>query len=129
MKVSFNNLSLYGNCKYYQGQKAHISNHISEDSKFSTTTELVKYSAVPFCAKPDSTMLLAQSDKLLCAYSRKPMLSPYTFRSIVPKLAKKTNAQSAINYLKEYREYMPTVETEIFDMFEEYGASGKKTFQ
>ena len=129
MKVSFNNLSLYGNCKYYQGQKAHISNQISEDSKFSTTTEPVKYFAVQFCAKPDSTMLLAQSDKLLCAYSRKPMLSPYTFRSIVPKLAKKTNAQSAINYLKEYREYMPTVETEIFDMFEEYGASGKKTFQ
>lgn len=94
-----------------------------------TSPSLACPKQISFYAKPDSTMLIAQSNKLLCAYSRKPMISPYTLRSIFAKLSKKTNAQSAINFLNEYREYMPEVETEIFDMFEEYGASGKKTFQ
>ena len=49
--------------------------------------------------------------------------------TIVAKLAKKSTAQSAINFLREYQYYMPKVETEIFDMLEEYGASGKRTFQ
>ncbi len=84
---------------------------------------------ITFKAKPDSVMLLSQADKLYCAYSRSKMLSPYTFRAICSKLSKKPNAQSAINFLKEYREYMPKVETEIFDMLEEYGVSGKKTLQ
>jgi len=82
-----------------------------------------------FQAKPDSVMLLAQTDKLRCAYSGEKMLSPYMFRSICAKLSKKNNAQSAINFLKEYQEYMPTVETEIFDMFTEYSNGGKKTLQ
>ena len=82
-----------------------------------------------FRARPDAVMLISQSDKFLCAYSRKPMISPYELRTIFAKLLKKPNAQSAVNFLKEYRDYMPEVETEIFDMFEGYGAKGKKTFQ
>ena len=128
MKILFNNLSLYGNYANYQKPKKQVHNE-SENIYLTLSCDKINISAVPFCAKPDSTMLLSQSDKLLCAYSRKPMLSPYTLRSIFAKLAKKTNAQSAINFLKEFRDYMPPVETEIFDMFEESGASGKKTFQ
>ncbi len=129
MKVFFNNLSLYDN--YTHHQRKNIQAH-KEDTGYNKPNSILGttgISTVSFCAKPDSTMLLAQSDKLLCAYSRKPMLSPYVLRSIFAKLAKKTNAQSAINFLKEYREYMPTVETEIFDMFEEYKPTGKTTFQ
>lgn len=128
MKVLFNNLSLYNAVTNYRGQKRQTT-EISENDKPVSLYETTGLYNVSFCAKPDSTMLLSQSNKLLCAYSRKPMLSPYFLRSVFAKLSKKTNAQSAINLLKEYREYMPPVETEIFDMFEEYGANGKKTFQ
>lgn len=116
-----------------------ISNHIEvrgkkhQQSQSGVREQSFLLNSVPcdvmFRAKPDSTMLLAQSNKLLCAYSRKPMLPLYTFRMICSKLTKKTTAQAAINFLREYRDYMPEVETEIFDMFEEYGATGKKDFQ
>lgn len=128
MKVLFNNISISGNYTQYQRTKAQTNKNPESTEPVSVPVP-ASCAAVYFCAKPDSTMLLAQSDKLLCAYSRKQMLSPYIFRAICSKLAKKTNAQSAMNFLKQYREYMPEVETEIFDMFEEYGISGKKTFQ
>ena len=128
MKILFNNLPLYDNYTHQQRKNTQVHKN-SENNKPDSILGTTGVSSVYFCARPDSTMLLAQSDKLLCAYSRKPMLSPYVLRSIFAKLAKKTNAQSAINFLKEYREYMPSVETEIFDMFEEYKPSGKTTFQ
>ncbi len=130
MKILFNaaiSANIGGNLYKYNGVRRNdVCLNNSQANNFEPIN-CVKYMA--FRAKPDSVMLLSQSDKLLCAYSRKKMISPYALRTIFAKLAKKTNAQSAVNFLREYREYMPAVETEVFDMFEEYGACGKKTFQ
>lgn len=131
MKITFcpvvQHSSIMAAPKQIQQRHTYCANN--ENGSETVSVPAANYYPVSFHAKPDSTMLLAQSDKLLCAYSRRPMLSLYKFRTICAKLSKKTNAQSAINFLKEYRDYMPAVETEIFDMFEEYGARGKTTFQ
>jgi len=127
MKVFFNHLPNTG--RYCLGTKPTVK---QQQSTIYNQTNFVPSSSaysLAFMARPDSTMLLAQADKLLCAYSRRPMLSPYKFRSLSAKLDKKPTAQAAINFLKEYREYMPQVETEVFSLFEEYDAKGKKNFQ
>lgn len=127
MKVFFNHLPQTD--RYWKGSKPTVKTQQSVVCNQSNVMPSSSAYPIVFAARPDSTMLLAQSDKLLCAYSRKPMLSPYKYRSIVSKLTKKTNAQSAINFLREYKYYMPEVETEIFDMFEQQSDSGKMNFQ
>ena len=86
------------------------------------------YHPINFIAKPDASFIMAQTGNL-CAYSRKTMLLSYDLRTIYAKLAKKTNAQSAINFLYEYEYYMPDVETEIFGFLQENSDGGKRTFQ
>lgn len=86
------------------------------------------YQPISFKAKPDASFIMAQTGNL-CAYSRRPMLLSYDLRTIYAKLAKKTNAQSAINFLYEYEQYMPEVEVEVFDFLQDNSDGGKKTFQ
>ena len=131
MKISFGTIPLTNN---YMGLRTNRQHKAYNENKCGTDfaaapMPAVVYSSVMFRAQANSTMLLSQADKLRCAYSRKPMISPYKLRTIFAKLGKKNTAQSAINFLKEYRDYMLDVETKVFDMFEEYGASGQINFQ
>lgn len=130
MKISFNTV-LPNNGQVYVKLKQRQTNVAKncDQQTSEVSLPLAGFYYNTFRAKPDPNLLLSQSDKLLCAYSRKPMLSPYTMRSIFAKLSKKSTAQSAVNFLKEHKKYMLDVETRIFDMFEQYGASGQTNFQ
>lgn len=82
-----------------------------------------------FTAKPDASFMMAHYHKRLCAYTRKPMLLSYDLRGIYAKLSKKQNAQSAVNFLCQYENYMPDVEVQVFDFFKKFAGGGKQTFQ
>lgn len=129
MKISFGAVPLvngYAGLNTKQHKSYNQSNCIDSQAVLPSAAA---YSSVIFHARANSDILLSQTDKLRCAYSRKPMISPYKLRTIFAKLGKKTTAQSAINFLKEYKNYMLDVETKVFDMFEKYGASGQVNFQ
>lgn len=120
------------NINYYQSKKTANTQVRNNSHNMYDVLTVAAYPMINFKAKAVSTdisLLLTQADKLLCAYSRRPMISPFKWRTIMAKLSKKTTAQSSINFLKEYRKYMLDVETKIFDMFEQYGASGQTNFQ
>ena len=129
MKISFNTVipGYVGLTSAKQQNNKPVNNYNREYSTAISPTVGFYYNT--FRAKTDPNILLTQSDKLLCAYSRKQMISPYAIRSIFAKLSKKTTAQSAINFLKEYKKYMLDIETRIFDMFEKYGVRGQINFQ
>ncbi len=131
MKISFSTIPSINNC---MGLRTNRQHKVYNENKCGTDFAAMlipaaAYNSVMFRAQANSTMLLSQTDRLRCAYSRKPMISPYKLRTIFAKLGKKNTAQSAINFLKGYRDYMLDVETKVFDVFEEYGASGQINFQ
>ena len=131
MKISFNTVTPLNGYVGLTSTKQQQNNLVSNSNRDYKTGMLpaAGFYYNTFRAKTDPNVLLTQSDKLLCAYSRKQMISPYALRSIFAKLSKKTTAQSAINFLKEYKKYMLDVETRIFDMFEGYGAIGQINFR
>ena len=90
---------------------------------------LANFANVSFGMNSSMKFLLANTNKLRCAYSGRAMISPYEIRTIYSKLAKRPNAQSAINLLIHYEDYMHDVESQVFDMFKESPHKGKRTFQ
>lgn len=90
---------------------------------------LVNFPNISFRMNADMRFLLDNADKLCCAYSRREMISPYAVRGIYSKLAKRPNAQSAINLLVHYEDYMHDIEAMIFDLFKDSSHKGKKDFQ
>ena len=63
---------------------------------------LANFANVSFGMNSSMKFLLANTNKLRCAYSGRAMISPYEIRTIYSKLAKRPNAQSAINLLIHY---------------------------
>lgn len=107
----------------------HIStkqNNINAEGKNSKEIPSLCYRPI-FKANYDANFIISQTGNL-CAYSRKPMLTNYELRSIYAKLIKKTNSQSAVNFLNEYTQYMQDVELEVFDFLKKYTEGGKKNF-
>lgn len=76
----------------------------------------INYNNLSFTAKSDARILLEHAEDLVCAYSGKKMLSPYTIREIYSKLRKKQNAQASIVFLQNYENYMHKAEKEVFDI-------------
>lgn len=127
MKVSLNPVlgtNHFGNI--YKGEN--VRQQSSEDccAKFDGLSS--KCYMPVFTAKPDASFILAHTPNI-CAYSRKPLLLSYDLRGINAKLSKKNNAQSAVNFLSRYEEYMLDVEFQVFDFFKKYAGGGKQTFQ
>lgn len=126
MKISFNqNLFSYS---LISEKKLKNTDNSAKTSDFKKVS-YQNFSDITFKMRPDMIFLLNQTDKLLCAYSRRPMISPYEIRSIYAKLAKKPNAQSAINLLQQYENYMHNTEAVVFDYFKTYPNKGKKNFK
>ena len=96
------------------------------------TTVLPNYaqviSNVSFGMNPHMEFLLNQSERLKCAYTGKIMLPPNEFKMICQKLLKRPNAQSAINLLQGYQQYMLDVEGIIFDILSEASHKNKRGF-
>lgn len=90
---------------------------------------LASFHNVSFGMNSDMRFLLSKTDKLRCAYSRREMISPFEIRTIYAKLAKRPNAQSAINFLTQYEGYMHEIEGCVFDLFKEVQHKGKRDFQ
>jgi len=88
---------------------------------------------ISFGMNSDAKFLLNQTDRLLCAYSGKEMISPQLAKKITDKLAKTPNLQSAVNYLFQYQDkYMHDIESQVFDIFNDREIRkyyGNKTFQ
>lgn len=90
---------------------------------------LVNFSNVSFKMNADAGFLLSQSRRLKCAYSGRDMIPLAEAKNIYAKLLKRPNAQSAINFLVHYSNYMHDVEGYIFDLFQDASHKGKKDFQ
>lgn len=136
MKITFNHA--YGQINNYtnlnkkvseqRGQNHSVETSVPEDIA-SSSLSLAHFPNITFRMNQDMKFLLAQSDKLKCAYSRMPMISPNEAKTICQKLTKRPNAQSAVNYLEHCEKYMHSIEAKIFDIFKETPKKGKKTFQ
>lgn len=77
----------------------------------------------------DMKFLLGQAHKLKCAYSGLPMISSEESMVIYDKLAKRPNAQSAVNFLQQYAKIMHSVESSVFDALQESKYKNKRDFQ
>ena len=132
MKVTLNqtNLNIYSpltrkNRNYY------VKSSAPKNVEYSTLPNYnlaMVPSNVSFKANPSMEFLLAQSERLRCAYSGKIMLSPSEFKTISQKLLKRPNAQSAINLLQSYEVYMHDIESIIFDILKEASHKNKRGF-
>jgi len=93
----------------------------------------VNFSNISFGMEPGARFLLDHTDRLICAYSGREMISPKLAKKITDKLAKTPNVQSAVNYLFQYQDkYMHPIESEIFDIFNDKNIKkyyGNKTFK
>ena len=87
------------------------------------------YTNLSFRANHDATFLLNQAHRFRCAYSGRPMLSPTIANGIYQKLAKRPNAQSALNLLQNYEGFMLDIESVVFDIIKEASYKGKRDFQ
>lgn len=87
------------------------------------------YSNISFGMDPHISFLLNQSKNFKCAYSGMPMISPFEARTIYQKLAKRPNAQSAINFLQQYGKYMHDIESKVFGLFDDSAHKNKRNFQ
>lgn len=130
MKVLFNQtIQNFNNYKYNKNS----NNFGLRSKKIESIQGLqdypISYSNVSFGANLDMKFLLNQSEKLRCAYSGKIMLSPNEFKSVSQKLLKRPNAQSAINLLQNYEQYMDDIESIIFDILKEASHKNKRNFK
>ncbi len=90
---------------------------------------LVNFPNVSFKMNADAGFLLSQSRRLKCAYSGRDMIPLAEAKNIYAKLLKRPNAQSAINFLVHYSNYMHDIEGYIFDVFQDAPHKGKRDFQ
>ncbi len=101
----------------------------TEKSLPASNLSLVNFPNVTFRMNSDAGFLLSQSKKLKCAYSGRDMLPLAEAKMIYSKLLKRPNAQSAINYLVHYADYMHDIEGYIFELFQDAPHKGKHDFQ
>ena len=136
MKVTFNQATQVNN--FAQSTACYTKNTLGRNGKTvpvcgalpSTEAFLTSMPNVSFGKiNPDFKFLLSQTGKLRCAYSGKPMLSPYEATCVLyPKLEKRPNAQSAINLLQNYEKYMLDVERQVFNIFKNSENKNKRNF-
>lgn len=81
------------------------------------------------CGINDAQFLIGCNSYLKCAYSRKPMLHPVDAKGIFQKLQKKPNAESAVRYLSQYKNFMHPIEEAVFDLFNESEGKNKRDFK
>ena len=132
MKVSLNQAIYYRNSLKYQNQipqRMMVQENPLVEPVASPTVPLAYYTNVSFHANPDVEFLLKQAGKLKCAYSGRDMVAPQVAKNIYQSLKKRPNAQSAINLLVHYQDYMHDVESIVFDIFQDAKYKGKKDFQ
>ena len=132
MKVNFNQAIYYRNSLKYNNQNSQrvmVQENPSSEPLERPSAPLAYYSNVSFHANPDMEFLLKQANRLKCAYSGREMIAPQVAKNVYQSLKKRPNAQSAINLLIHYQQYMHDVESIIFDIFKETPYKGKKDFQ
>lgn len=76
----------------------------------------------------DTFVLLNYADRLNCAYGNRPMIAQNELQKLFSKLAKRPNAQAAINLLQNYVRYMYRIEGEVFDLFLDADHKNKLNF-
>lgn len=130
MKITLSNISGINNYPYYSHapQKA-----VGFDAKnYTSYPEQALSSAnfpnISFKGSSEAQLLLKYNGILNCAYTGKPMMYNSDLNKVFAKLAKRPNAQSAINLLNGYRKYMYDIESDIFDLFLDADHKNKKTF-
>ena len=88
---------------------------------------------ISFGMDVSAKFLLNQTDRLLCAYSGREMISPTLAKKIYDKIEKLPNLLSAVNYLFQYQDkYMHNIESTVFDFFNDKDIRkryAKKTFK
>lgn len=135
MKVVFNqtlqntNNSRYFTTKQLSPKREIVVESPATEEQSVNSTSLASFANVSFKSNHDMKFLLNQTKKLRCAYSGRIMIPPSEAKEIYQKLAKRPNAQSAINLLQNYEGYMHDIESIIFDIFKEASHKGKRTFQ
>lgn len=133
MKIQFNRISNFN--KYNVSLSDTKANNNTDSRQISSPElptqglSLANFPNVSFGMNAEMKFLLENTQKLRCAYSGKPMISPKDIKTIFKKLEKRPNAQSAINLLVQYEEYMHDIEQRVFEMFKDTPHKGKLNFQ
>lgn len=134
MKIQFN--QTYNTNKYIvvANKYQHFTRVKDSENNIQKGAELPILSSahfpnINFGMSPDMKFLLDNSKRLLCAYSRMPMISPAEEKLIYAKLDRRPNAQSAVNFLQQYTRYMHDIESKVFDFFSDAEHKNKRDFQ
>lgn len=88
---------------------------------------LANFPNVSFKANPAMEFMMEHGSDI-CAYTKTLMIHPQKYEQILQKLAKRPNAQSAINLLQGYQIYMHDIESIIFDILNDASYKNKRGF-
>jgi len=133
MKVFFSPIQQPRVCKY--NSSIIIKNNGQTDYAVNKTQLPLLYSTnfpnISFKMNSDMKFLLSQTDRLLCAYSGREMISPQLKKIIYRNIEKqkKPNVLSGVNTLQNYKKYMHPIEETVFEIFEEADHKTKRNFQ
>ena len=88
---------------------------------------LANFPNVSFKASPAMEFMMEHGSDI-CAYTKTLMIHPQKYEQILQKLAKRPNAQAAINLLQSYQIYMHEVESIVFDILCDASYKNKRGF-
>lgn len=88
---------------------------------------LANFPNISFKASPAMEFMMEHGSDI-CAYTKTLMLHPQRYEQILQKLAKRPNAQSAINLLQGFQIYMHDVESVVFDILCDASYKNKRGF-
>lgn len=100
---------------------------VNSDELAKPVMSLANFPNVSFKASPAMEFMMEHGSDI-CAYTKTLMIHPQKYEQVLQKLAKRPNAQSAINLLQGYQIYMHDVESVVFDILCEASYKAKRGF-
>lgn len=100
---------------------------VNSDELAKPVMSLVNFPNVSFKSSPAMEFMMEHGSDI-CAYTKTLMLRPQKYEFLLQKLQKRPNAQSAINLLQGYQNYMHEVESIVFDILCDASYKNKRGF-
>ncbi len=100
---------------------------VNSDELTKPILSLANFPNVSFKASPAMEFMMEHGSDI-CAYTKTLMIHPQKYEQMLQKLAKRPNAQSAINLLQGYQAYMHDVESIVFDILCDAPYKAKRGF-
>lgn len=100
---------------------------VNSDELAKPVMSLANFPNVSFKASPAMEFMMEHGSDI-CAYTKTLMIHPQKYEQVLQKLAKRPNAQSAINLLQGYQAYMHDVESVVFDILCDASYKAKRGF-